>query len=195
MPQFLLEQAVLSGQGASCHVIVTQPRRIAAISVAERVAVERGEKGMQFATYAVRACMSAAACRSVLLAGNCVVTARDSGSQVWGSLMHLYRVEVDVDVGLCFMRFCTIRWPWRAWFSCGLPCTSGRSSKRGHTAAVLHHGHIAQKVSASMSNAAAQCCAIPTWQQRVQPGGLLTPPTLLVVPFKPALYSPLGKSA
>jgi hypothetical protein len=45
VPQFLLEQAVLSGQGASCHVIVTQPRRIAAMSVAERVAVERGEKG------------------------------------------------------------------------------------------------------------------------------------------------------
>jgi len=45
VPQFLLEQAVLSGQGASCHVIVTQPRRIAAISVAERVAVEQGERG------------------------------------------------------------------------------------------------------------------------------------------------------
>lgn len=47
VPQFLLEHAVLSGQGASCHVIVTQPRRIAAISVAERVAVERGESGAQ----------------------------------------------------------------------------------------------------------------------------------------------------
>lgn len=46
VPQFLLEHAVLSGQGASCHVIVTQPRRIAAISVAERVAVERGEAGV-----------------------------------------------------------------------------------------------------------------------------------------------------
>lgn len=45
VPQFLLEDAVLSGHGASCHVIVTQPRRIAAISVAERVAVERGERG------------------------------------------------------------------------------------------------------------------------------------------------------
>jgi hypothetical protein len=48
VPQFVLEQAVLSGQGAGCHVIVAQPRRIAAISVAERVAVERGEKGERF---------------------------------------------------------------------------------------------------------------------------------------------------
>jgi hypothetical protein len=45
VPQFLLEDAVLSGAGSSCSVIVTQPRRIAAISVADRVAVERGERG------------------------------------------------------------------------------------------------------------------------------------------------------
>jgi HrpA-like RNA helicase len=45
VPQFLLEEAVLSGAGSSCNVIVTQPRRIAAISVADRVAVERGERG------------------------------------------------------------------------------------------------------------------------------------------------------
>lgn len=54
VPQFILEQAVLSGQGASCHVIVTQPRRIAAMSVAERVAVERGEKGMHRCVVAAR---------------------------------------------------------------------------------------------------------------------------------------------
>lgn len=45
MPQFLLEHAILSGQGATANVIVTQPRRIAAISVADRVAAERGESG------------------------------------------------------------------------------------------------------------------------------------------------------
>ena len=49
MPQFLLEEAALSGHGAGCSVVVTQPRRIAAISVAERVAVERGEKGARVA--------------------------------------------------------------------------------------------------------------------------------------------------
>lgn len=45
VPQFLLEDAILSGNGSSCSVIVTQPRRIAAISVAERVAAERGDIG------------------------------------------------------------------------------------------------------------------------------------------------------
>lgn len=45
VPQYLLEEATTSGRGGSCNIICTQPRRIAAISVAERVADERGEPG------------------------------------------------------------------------------------------------------------------------------------------------------
>lgn len=43
VPQYLLEHEIESGRGAACHIICTQPRRIAAISVAERVAQERAE--------------------------------------------------------------------------------------------------------------------------------------------------------
>ncbi|CAL8464644.1 g4179 [Coccomyxa elongata] len=43
VPQFLLAAAVEAGQGGACNIVCTQPRRIAAISVAERVATERGE--------------------------------------------------------------------------------------------------------------------------------------------------------
>ena len=43
VPQYLLEAAVEVGQGAHCNIICTQPRRIAAISVAERVATEKGD--------------------------------------------------------------------------------------------------------------------------------------------------------
>jgi hypothetical protein len=43
VPQFILEEAILAGSGPSTSVVVTQPRRIAATSVAERVAAERGE--------------------------------------------------------------------------------------------------------------------------------------------------------
>lgn len=43
IPQFLYEQAVLSGNGSCCNIIVTQPRRLAAISVAHRVADEMGQ--------------------------------------------------------------------------------------------------------------------------------------------------------
>ena len=43
MPQYILEAAVAVGAGGACSIVCTQPRRIAAISVAERVAAERGE--------------------------------------------------------------------------------------------------------------------------------------------------------
>jgi hypothetical protein len=44
VPQFLLDEAVAAGRGGGCSIVCTQPRRIAAISVAERVASERGER-------------------------------------------------------------------------------------------------------------------------------------------------------
>ncbi|GAA6039938.1 hypothetical protein JCM8097_002627, partial [Rhodosporidiobolus ruineniae] len=43
LPQLILDDAILADQGAECNIVCTQPRRIAAISVAERVAKERGE--------------------------------------------------------------------------------------------------------------------------------------------------------
>ncbi|KAA8909103.1 P-loop containing nucleoside triphosphate hydrolase protein [Sphaerosporella brunnea] len=54
VPQILLEDAVKSGRGAECNVICTQPRRIAATSVAQRVAVERNEPLQQSIGYQVR---------------------------------------------------------------------------------------------------------------------------------------------
>ena len=54
VPQILLEEATLKGLGADCNIICTQPRRIAAMSVAERVAVERNEKLQQSVGYHVR---------------------------------------------------------------------------------------------------------------------------------------------
>uniref|UniRef100_A0A6M2EC61 RNA helicase n=1 Tax=Populus davidiana TaxID=266767 RepID=A0A6M2EC61_9ROSI len=43
VPQFILDDMIESGHGGNCNIICTQPRRIAAISVAERVADERCE--------------------------------------------------------------------------------------------------------------------------------------------------------
>lgn len=43
VPQFVLDAALETGQAASCNIICTQPRRISAIAVAQRVASERGE--------------------------------------------------------------------------------------------------------------------------------------------------------
>ncbi|XP_074544347.1 ATP-dependent RNA helicase DHX30 [Halichoeres trimaculatus] len=42
IPRFLLEECVRGGEGAECNILVTQPRRISAVSVAHRVAHELG---------------------------------------------------------------------------------------------------------------------------------------------------------
>jgi ATP-dependent RNA helicase DHX29 len=44
-PQYLLDDAIERGVGAGCRVICTQPRRVAALTVADRVASERCERG------------------------------------------------------------------------------------------------------------------------------------------------------
>ena len=54
VPQILLDRAISIGEGANCNVICTQPRRIAATSVAQRVAVERAENIQETVGYQVR---------------------------------------------------------------------------------------------------------------------------------------------
>ena len=43
VPQFIMDEMIDRGRGAECYIICTQPRRISAMSVAERVATERSE--------------------------------------------------------------------------------------------------------------------------------------------------------
>ena len=44
VPQFVLDDMLGDGRGGEAFVVCTQPRRIAAVGVAERVTQERGEK-------------------------------------------------------------------------------------------------------------------------------------------------------
>ncbi|KAF4624002.1 hypothetical protein G7Y89_g14173 [Cudoniella acicularis] len=54
VPQILLEDAILKGEGGSTNIICSQPRRIAAMSVARRVAAERREELEDTVGYHVR---------------------------------------------------------------------------------------------------------------------------------------------
>ncbi|KAK2860989.1 hypothetical protein Q7C36_005155 [Tachysurus vachellii] len=54
VPQYILDQYVKGGRASECNVVVTQPRRISAVSVAERVAYERGEDVGKSCGYSVR---------------------------------------------------------------------------------------------------------------------------------------------
>ncbi|KAK5642747.1 hypothetical protein RI129_008914 [Pyrocoelia pectoralis] len=52
--QFILDDYIASGGGAWCNIAITQPRRISAVSVSERVATERGEQLGESTGYSVR---------------------------------------------------------------------------------------------------------------------------------------------
>lgn len=54
LPQYILESEIDALRGASCSIICTQPRRISAMSVSERVSAERGEKLGESVGYKVR---------------------------------------------------------------------------------------------------------------------------------------------
>lgn len=54
IPQMILDDYIDRGEGANCNIICTQPRRLAAISVAHRVASERGEQVGRSVGYHVR---------------------------------------------------------------------------------------------------------------------------------------------
>ncbi|KAG6813786.1 hypothetical protein H0H92_007198 [Tricholoma furcatifolium] len=54
IPQLILDSFIKDGEGAKCNVVCTQPRRLAAISVADRVAKERGEQLGKTIGYQVR---------------------------------------------------------------------------------------------------------------------------------------------
>ncbi|XP_075070304.1 ATP-dependent RNA helicase DHX30 isoform X2 [Mixophyes fleayi] len=54
IPRFILEDAILSGDGAHCNILITQPRRISAVSVAHRVGQELGPGLRRNVGYQVR---------------------------------------------------------------------------------------------------------------------------------------------
>lgn len=54
IPQYILDEFVKGGKASECNIIVTQPRRISAVSVSERVAFERGEEVGKSCGYSVR---------------------------------------------------------------------------------------------------------------------------------------------
>ncbi|KAJ6604653.1 P-loop containing nucleoside triphosphate hydrolase protein [Mycena vulgaris] len=54
VPQLILDSYIERGEGAACNVVCTQPRRLAALSVADRISKERGETLGQSVGYQVR---------------------------------------------------------------------------------------------------------------------------------------------
>ncbi|XP_055837370.1 ATP-dependent DNA/RNA helicase DHX36 [Episyrphus balteatus] len=54
IPQFILDHFIETSRGSRCQIVCTQPRRISAITVAERVAYERNENLGKSVGYSIR---------------------------------------------------------------------------------------------------------------------------------------------
>ena len=54
VPQLVLDAMIEKGQGARANMIVTQPRRISAVGVSERIAAERSERIGDTVGYSIR---------------------------------------------------------------------------------------------------------------------------------------------
>lgn len=92
VPQLVLDDAIDSGAGGGCNIIVTQPRRISAISVAERIAQERCEKIGESAGYHIRLEVKKSARTRILMMTTGVLLRK---LQIEGELVGVSHVFVD----------------------------------------------------------------------------------------------------
>lgn len=54
VPQYILDEATLNGKGGECKILLSQPRRISAVSIAQRIAAERLEQLEDSVGYVIR---------------------------------------------------------------------------------------------------------------------------------------------
>ena len=90
----VLDDLIDRGKGASCNMICTQPRRISAISVAERVADERAEKVGRTVGYSIR--LESKTCRDtrLLFCTTGVLLRRLQCDSELGGVSHIFVDEI-----------------------------------------------------------------------------------------------------
>jgi ATP-dependent RNA helicase DHX57 len=109
LPQFILDAAIDAGRGAAAHLLCTQPRRVAATSVAERVASERGERIGECIGYKIRLEATSTAATRVLYCTTGVALRRLVDDPALMGTSHVIVDEVherslDTDLLLALLR-------------------------------------------------------------------------------------------
>jgi ATP-dependent RNA helicase DHX57 len=92
VPQFILDSLIASNQGAKASIIVTQPRRVAATSVAARVSTERLDDGS--VGYAIRGESKQSKFTKLLFCTTGVVLRRLSMGDALSNITHVIVDEV-----------------------------------------------------------------------------------------------------
>jgi len=109
-PQYILEAA--SESGTPCSIVVTQPRRISAIGVAERVAEERGERCGDCVGYSIRLKSRASASTALLFCTLGVLLRRLEADPELLGATHVFVDEVherSVEVDLVLLALLDLR--------------------------------------------------------------------------------------
>jgi ATP-dependent RNA helicase DHX57 len=96
VPQFILDTLIDSNQGAKASIIVTQPRRVAATSVATRVSAERMDDGS--VGYAIRGESKQSAATKLLFCTTGVVLRRLSMGDALTDVTHVIVDEVGYRI-------------------------------------------------------------------------------------------------
>lgn len=109
IPQFILEDMIERGSGGACNIVCTQPHRIAAVSVANRVAAERGESSGDVVGYAVRFDSAASKRTRLLFCTTGVLLRRLQDDTTLAGVTHIVLDEVhersvDSDMALLLVR-------------------------------------------------------------------------------------------
>ena len=104
VPQFILDSLILSNRGSEAFIIVTQPRRISAISVAARVSTERVDDGS--VGYAIRGESKQDRRTKLLFCTTGVVLRRLSSGDMLQGVSHIVVDEVFFSSPLGQPNFC-----------------------------------------------------------------------------------------
>lgn len=104
VPQLVLDDCIDRGVGARCSLVVTQPRRISAVGVAQRVADERAEKIGKTVGYSIRGESKRSADTRILLCTTGVLLRRLQCDGELSTLSHVFVDEVhERDVATDFL--------------------------------------------------------------------------------------------
>ena len=97
MPQFILDTLIQTGKGSGANILVTQPRRISAISVAARVHAERLNDGS--VGYVIRGESKLTEKTKLLFCTTGVLLRRFSNGDDFGGVTHVIVDEVSNALG------------------------------------------------------------------------------------------------